>query len=223
MQDLREIYKTLNSWNKGSKRLSHRVLLEMPRLKTRWGVFVLLLSISDLKTGWVKISIKDLVTLTGAVRKNIYTILKAMDKNGYIRYIPAKNGRRRHISIQILGMDKYIVNRKNRVLSIDKNTEELLDAQRDLLMHNPGYRKEMLETIRGLFREKIRAEVPEDIIYGKTNSLLERFMADDLVRSLKGIGWEETNCENPVGYLIMSLENGNNGSRSKRECLGVRA
>lgn len=208
MQDINSICRTLKSWSRNTNRLNQRVLLEMPRFRNRWGFFVLLLKIADPKTGWIEISVKDLVTLTGAVRNNIYTVLRSMERAGYIRYIPAKNGRRRHVSIQVLGMEKYIAGRKNGVLSINKNKEEMLEAQRDLLLYNPGYRNEMAGVIKRLFREKLKTEIPEDIIYGKTNSLLERFMADDIVRYIKRLDWGEKIRENPIGHLILSLESG---------------
>lgn len=221
MQDIREISKTFSDWNKNINRLSHRVLLEMPGLKTRWGFFVLLLKIAD-QNGVVKISVKDLSAITGAVRKNIYTILRILDKKGYIRYTPAKNGHRKLLSIQILEMERYVAKRNKKPLtlpsprrgegkgtfSIDRKNEEMIEAQRDLLMYNTAYRRDTVGIIKGVFRDRLRMDVHDEIIFGKANSLLWRFLADDIVRCIKRLNGNGDNGENPIGDLIIELEGG---------------
>lgn len=205
MQCVEDIYRVFKAWDKGINRLNRNVLLEMSRLRHRWGFFVLLLKLADKKTGYVSLSWRELAAITGSVRKNIYTTLKDLDRAGYIKYIPAKNGHKRLITIQVIGIDKYIAKRKREgALSINNRSVDLLDIQRDFLKYNTKYREEITRHIRKLFKERFDLDVQEEILYGRPSSLLERFMVDDVVRAIKENGWKDS--ENPIGDLIRELE-----------------
>jgi len=204
VQGVGDIYRVFKAWDKGINRLNRNVLLEMPRMRHKWGFFVLLLKLADKKTGLVSLSWRELAAITGSVRKNIYTILKDLDRAGYIKYIPAKNGHKRLITIQVAGIDRYIAKRrKEGALSINNRAVDMLDIQRDFLRYNTTYREETLRLIKGLFKERMDVDVEDSVLYGGSNSLLERFMADDIVRMIKDNGYKR---DNPIGDLIRELE-----------------
>lgn len=208
--NMNSIVKVLKDWDKGPHRLHRRILFEMPRLRHRWGFLVLLVKIADPKTGFLKISIRDLVTLTGVDRKIVYTTLKDLENAGYIKYTPAKNGHKKQVLICVLGMEKYLMGKHKKedggVLCIDKKGIDLLELQREFLRNNKSYRDDIIKIVRDLFLEKLNIYAKDDLLYGNVNSILERFLVDDIVKQLREIKVGK-NIENAIGCLIMRLEN----------------
>ena len=237
----------LRDYDEGFRQLKRRVFFEMPKLKTRWGFFVLLLLLAHDKTGLLKISWKDLVAITGLARENVYKILKYLQRLNYISYLPAKNKYRSQIFIQVKDTPKYIFKKTNssdnsslqngncrdktslqgsvslnnpngyRGLNnncLNKTTTnhvvvdaKILERQKTLLECNEVYREDIIQKIQSLFKEKTKTEIPREVILGKPNSLLERFLLENVILNVQRIHWS-AKIDNPIGYLIKSLEDG---------------
>lgn len=239
----------LRDYDQGFRQLRRRVFFEMPKLKNRWGFFVLLLMLAHDRTGVLKISWKDLVAITGLARENVYKILSYLCRLGYIIYVPAKNKYRSQIFIQINEPKKYIFKKdslgqdcrdktslqglnssdkkslqesvslkkangysllNNSCLNKTTNnvvSEEVLERQKTLLEYNQVYREDIIERIYCFFKEKTGIEIEKRLIYGQNHCLLERFLIENIISNIQRIRWGPR-IDNPIGYLIKSLEDG---------------